>query len=60
MENNRIFTTSFAKDAETFARNLDIHIKLIDRESFIDLWQYNLNKINEKKKALLPLHAIYI
>lgn len=54
-----ITSSSFTKDAEIFARNSDIHIKLIDRESFIDLWQENYHKMNEEEKALLPLKSIY-
>lgn len=54
-----ITSSSFTKDAEIFARNSDIHIKLIDRASFIDLWQDNYNKMSEEEKALLPLQPIY-
>lgn len=56
-----IFITSsyFTKDAEMFARQSDIHIKLIDRDDFIELWQNNYHKMNEEEKALLPLHPIY-
>jgi restriction system protein len=56
-----IFITSsyFTKDAEMFARQSDIHIKLIDRDAFIELWQINYHKMNDEEKALLPLHPIY-
>lgn len=56
-----IFITSsyFTKAAKIFARESDIHIKLIDREDFIELWQLNYHKMNEEEKALLPLHQIY-
>lgn len=60
-EHAGIFITSsyFTKDAELFARQSDIHIKLIDRESFIDLWTSYYHKMNEEEKSLLPLHPIY-
>lgn len=54
-----ITSSSYTKDAESFARNSDIHIKLIDRKEFIRLWQNNYAKMNEEEKALLPLHPIY-
>jgi len=61
VEHAGIFITSsyFTKDAELFARQSDIHIKLIDRKIFIDLWKLNYNKLNEEEKLLLPLHPIY-
>lgn len=56
-----IFMTSgyFTKDAEQFARQSDIHIKLIDRDDLIDLWRDNYDKLNEEEKSYLPLHPIY-
>lgn len=56
-----IFITSsyFTKDAELFARQSDIHIKLIDRDDFIELWQENYHKLNEEERSYLPLHPIY-
>ena len=56
-----IFITGsyFTNDAKTFARQSDIHIKLIDRTDLIDLWQENYHKLNEREKALLPIQPIY-
>ena len=54
-----ITSSSFTKDAELFARQSDIHIKLIDRVNFIELWKTNYHKMNEEEKSLLPLHPIY-
>ena len=56
-----IFITSgyFTKDASLFARQSDIHIKLIDRDSFIEMWQANYHNLNEEERSLLPLHPIY-
>jgi restriction system protein len=60
-EHAGIFITSgfYTKDAETFARNSDIHIKLIDRIEFIELWTAYYPTLAEDEKALLPLHPIY-
>lgn len=56
-----IFITSgyFTKDAADFARHSDIHIKLIDRTSFISLWIENYSKISDENKKLMPIHPIY-
>lgn len=56
-----IFITgsTFTKDARTFARLSDIHIKLIDRTDLIDLWKSNYHKFTDAEKSLLPLKPIY-
>ncbi len=54
-----ITSSSFTKDAESFARHSDIHIKLINREDLIDLWQEYYTKMTEEEKAYMPLHPIY-
>lgn len=56
-----LFVTSgtFTKDAEQFARNSHIHIKLIDIDNFIELWRQFYNSMNDEDKNLLPLHPIY-
>jgi restriction system protein len=56
-----IFITSsyFTRDAEAFARQSDIHIKLINRDELIELWQEYYEKLTEDEKLLLPLRPIY-
>jgi len=56
-----VFITSgfFTKEAANFARNSDIHIKLIDRNDFIELWTKHYPGMEEEEKALMPLHSIY-
>lgn len=56
-----MFVTSgkFSNEAERFAREANVHIKLIDGEEFISLWQEFYNEMNDDDKYLLPLHPIY-
>lgn len=56
-----LFITSgyFTPKAKEFARNSDVHIKLIDRGMFIDLWQSNYDRLSESEKSLLPLNPVY-
>ena len=56
-----IFITgsSFTKDARMFARQSDIHIKLIGRADLIELWQEHYHKLSDKDKVLLPIQPIY-
>jgi restriction system protein len=56
-----IFITSgyFTRDAESFARNSDTHIKLINRDELIELWQEYYHSLTEEEKSLLPLRPIY-
>ncbi len=56
-----LFVTSgtFTSEAERFARESHKHIKLLDIDDFIDLWQEFYNKLNDDEKNMLPLHSIY-
>ena len=56
-----MFITSgrFNNEAERFAREANVHIKLIDGEELISLWQQFYEKMNDDDKYLLPLHPIY-
>lgn len=56
-----IFVTSgyFSKPAEDFVRSSDTHIKLIDRDKFIELWIQHYSRFSDEEKKLLPLHPIY-
>jgi restriction system protein len=56
-----IFITSgyFTKNAEMYARSIDVHVKCINREEFIELWQSHYHKMTVEEKALLPLKPIY-
>ena len=56
-----LFVTSgrFTSDAEYFARGADVHIRLLDLNDFVALWQEFYTKLNDEEKNLLPLHSIY-
>jgi restriction system protein len=56
-----LFVTSgrFSNDAERFAREANVHIKLINGEELISLWQQFYEKMDDDDKNLLPLHPIY-
>lgn len=56
-----LFVTSgrFSNEAERFAREANVHIKLINGEDLISLWQEFYSKMNDEDKNLLPLHPIY-
>ena len=56
-----IFVTSgrFSNEAERFAREANVHIKLINGEELISLWQEYYSKMPDEDKSLLPLQAIY-
>jgi restriction system protein len=56
-----LFVTSggFTSDAERFARSSQVHVKLIDFDDFIDLWQEFYSKLTDDEKYLLSLHPIY-
>lgn len=56
-----LFVTSgrFSNEAERFAREANVHIKLIDGEELISLWQEFYNEMGDEDKNLLPLHPIY-
>jgi len=56
-----LFVTSgtFSSQAERFARSSQTHVKLIDFDTFTDLWQQFYNKLTDEDKNLLPLYPIY-
>jgi restriction system protein len=56
-----LFVTSgrFSNEAERFAREANIHIKLINGAELIGLWQEFYEKMNDEDKNLLPLHPVY-
>lgn len=56
-----LFVTSgrFSNEAERFAREANIHIKLINGENFISLWQEFYSRMPDEDKNLLPLHSIF-
>lgn len=56
-----LFVTSgvFTSESEKFARSSHIHIKLINFDDLIDLWQEFYPKLSDEEKNLLPLHPIY-
>lgn len=56
-----LFVTSgyFTNDSEKFARDSHIHVKLIDIDNFISLWQEFYFSLTDEEKNLLPLHSIY-
>lgn len=56
-----LFVTSgtFSTDAERFARDSHIHVKLIDIDNLISLWQEFYNNLSDEEKNILPLHTIY-
>jgi len=56
-----LFVTSgtFTSDAQRFARDSHIHVKLIDIDNLISLWQEFYYKLSDEEKILLPLHTIY-
>ena len=49
----------FTNEAERFAREANVHIKLINGEELISLWQEYYSKMPDEDKSLLPLQAIY-
>ena len=56
-----VFVTSgyFTSEAERCARESHRHIKLLDIDSFIGLWQELYLKLSDEDKNMLPLHPIY-
>lgn len=44
---------------QKFVSEATIHIKLIDGDELIELWQQHYNQIADEDKNLLPLHPIY-
>lgn len=55
-----LFVTSgrFSPDAEAYARNSHLHVRLIDFEGFINLWQDFYDKMEDIDKNRLPLERI--
>ena len=56
-----LFVTSgyFTSESERSARESHRHIKLLDVDSFITLWQEFYLKLTDDDKNMLPLHSIY-
>lgn len=56
-----LFVTSgtYTSEAERSARESHRHIKLIDIDHLIALWQEFYNKLADEDKNMLPLHSIY-
>lgn len=56
-----LFVTSgtYTSEAQRFAREANIHIKLIDRDEFIALWLLHYDELRDEDKNMLPLHPIY-
>ena len=56
-----LFVTSgyFTNESERFARESHKHIKLLDIDSFISLWQEFYSRLTDDDKNILPLHSIY-
>jgi restriction system protein len=56
-----LFVTSgyFTSESERCARESHRHIKLLDVDNFISLWQEFYAKLTDDDKNLLPLHSIY-
>lgn len=56
-----LFVTSgyFSSEAERTARESQIHVRLIDIDNFIDLWQEFYHKLSDEEKNILPLQSIY-
>ncbi len=56
-----LFVTSgyFTSEAERSARESHRHIRLIDVDTFISLWQEFYNALTDEDKNLLPLQPIY-
>lgn len=56
-----LFVTSgrFTSEAERFARDSHIHVKLLNIDNFILLWKEYYNNLSDEEKNLLPLYPIY-
>jgi len=56
-----LFVTSgtFTSEADRSARESHRHIKLLDIDNFIALWQEFYVKLTDEDKNMLPLHPIY-
>jgi restriction system protein len=49
----------YTAEAQRFAREANIHIKLIDGDELIELWQEHYPKLSDEDKITLPLHPIH-
>ncbi len=58
---NDLFVTSgtYTSEAEGSARESRRHIKLLDIDNFIGLWQAFYSRLADDEKNMLPLHSIY-
>lgn len=56
-----LFVTSgyFTSESERSARESHRHIKLLDIDNFIALWQEFYPKLTDEDKNMLPLHSIF-
>ncbi|GAA4307721.1 Mrr restriction system protein [Nibribacter koreensis] len=56
-----LFVTSgyFTSESNRSARESHRHIKLLDIDNFIALWQEFYSKLSDEDKNMLPLHPIY-
>jgi restriction system protein len=56
-----LFVTSgrFSPEAEKVARDSSVHVRLIDIDSFIQLWQQFYDNLTDEEKNWLPLYKIY-
>ncbi|AZA88735.1 Mrr restriction system protein [Chryseobacterium shandongense] len=56
-----LFVTSgvFTSESERSARESHRHIRLLDINIFIELWQEFYTKMEDEDKNMLPLHSIY-
>jgi restriction system protein len=56
-----LFVTSggYSVESQRFARESNIHIKLIDGDELIELWQKYYHQLADEDKNMLPLHPIY-
>jgi restriction system protein len=55
-----LFVTSgsFSPEAQRSARESHRHIRLLDIDNFIELWQEFYDKLSDDDKNMLPLHSI--
>ena len=56
-----LFITSgrFTPEAEKVARYSSVHVRLIDIDSFIQLWQQFYDNLTDDEKNLLPFYKMY-
>jgi restriction system protein len=56
-----LFVTSgrFTPEAEKVARDSSVHVRLINFDSFIQLWQQFYDALTDEEKDWLPLYKIY-